>query len=97
MTKIFSPIDLFDIENNGIRLVEMELNPLQIGPGEYTIGISILGNSTIEMINQAKRYDLLGRSFEFSVDLPSSLAALTTNYFHSAAWTFMTGYEISSK
>ncbi len=97
VTKIFSPIDLFDIENNGIRLVELELNPLQIGPGEYTIGISILGNSTIEMINQAKRYDLLGRSFEFSVDLPSSLAALTTNYFHSAAWTFMTGYEISSK
>lgn len=89
VTRIFSPIDHFAISENQRRVVEMILSPLLIGPGEYVVGISIHGESSLEAINQAKRYDLLSRSFQFSVEIPDSMAPTSANFFHDANWNFL--------
>jgi hypothetical protein len=52
------------------------------------LGISILEGTKIEYINQARRFDLLGRSFEFSVRLPDTLGVLNCALLHSAEWEF---------
>lgn len=88
VTVIYSPLDEFDIEQGQTRKVSIGLNPLQLGPGEYTLGISVLEGSPLERVNLARRYDLLGRSFEFSVRLPDSLGALQAALLHSAEWEF---------
>jgi lipopolysaccharide transport system ATP-binding protein len=88
ITRIYSPEDSFQIEAGQYRQLGITLNPLQLGPGEYTLGISILEFSPIERVDAARRFDLLGRSFEFSVELPESLAATTCNVYHSAEWSW---------
>jgi lipopolysaccharide transport system ATP-binding protein len=88
MTRIFSPADSFLIQENEYRSVEILLNPCQIGPGEYTVGISVHPYTEIEYLNQAGRYDLLSRSFQVKVELPESLAAIEGSFFHSAEWLF---------
>ncbi len=88
VTSIFSPADSFDVKAGEIRRIEMVLNPCQLGPGSYTIGISVTEHSTAQALNQAKRYDLLSRSFSFQVVLPDSLAALSSRFFHTAEWAF---------
>ena len=85
---VYSSPDTFTIERGGMRKIEVSFNPLQLGAGEYTVGISILEATEIERVNQAKRYDLLGRSFHFSVQTPESLAAAGAQFFHSAEWEF---------
>jgi lipopolysaccharide transport system ATP-binding protein len=88
VTVIYSPLDRFSIQNGQSRKVVVGLNPVQLGPGEYTLGISILEGTKIEYINQARRFDLLGRSFEFSVRLPDTLGVLNCALLHSAEWEF---------
>jgi lipopolysaccharide transport system ATP-binding protein len=88
VSRIFGPPDRFAIEAGKIRRVDVIFNPLQIGPGEYTIGISILGESNLEQLNSANRFDLLSRSFSMKVELPESLNAVSGNFFHSAEWNF---------
>lgn len=88
MTRIFSPADNFLIQENEYRTIEILLNPCQIGPGEYTVGISVHPYTEIEYLNQAGRYDLLSRSFQVKVELPESLAAVSADFFHTAEWSF---------
>jgi lipopolysaccharide transport system ATP-binding protein len=88
ITRIYSPPDRFEIKNRRIRQVDICLNPTQIGTGHYTLGISVLGNTPIEQVNAAKRYDLLGRSFSLEVRLPDSLASLEATFMHTAEWQF---------
>lgn len=85
---IYSPIDRFSICRGQARKVVLGFNPLQLGPGEYTLGISVLEGTELEYINQARRLDLLGRSFEFSVRLPDTLGVLSCALLHSAEWQF---------
>jgi homopolymeric O-antigen transport system ATP-binding protein len=87
LTRIFSPIDKFNAKKGEIRNIEVLLNPVQIGPGDYTIGINISGSGPLEKINSARRYDLLGRSFSVSVELPDSQAMLAAAFIHSAEWS----------
>ncbi len=87
-TRIYSPRDHFEIKSGATRQIEMLLNPCQIGPGEYTIGISVLDYSPIEQINSTQRYDLLSRSFSVRVELPESLGPLSASFFHTAEWKF---------
>lgn len=87
-TRIYSPRDHFEIKSGATRQIEMLLNPCQIGPGEYTIGISVLDYSPIEQINSTQRYDLLSRSFSIRVELPESLGSLSASFFHTAEWQF---------
>ena len=84
--RIWSPPDVFKLQEGENKVVEMLLNPLQIGPGEYTIGISVLEATQIELLNKSPRYDLLGRSFICKVELDESLGAASANFVHSAEW-----------
>jgi len=88
ITRIFSPGDAFEIVQGGVRRLEVLLNPCQLGPGEYTVGISVLDCAPIEKLNSTRRYDLLSRSFVVRVELPESLGSLDANFFHSAEWQF---------
>jgi len=89
VTRIFSPGDTFHIVAGKTRQVQVLLNPCQVGPGEYMVGISVLENVPLEKLNSARRYDLLSRSFNIRVELPESLGALEAAFIHSAEWTFL--------
>jgi lipopolysaccharide transport system ATP-binding protein len=91
LLSIKSPADRFHLIRGTYRRVELVFNPLQLGPGEYTVSIAILEYGRIEHINHAGRYDLLSRSFQFKVQLPSSWLALNSQFFHSAEWYFDRG------
>lgn len=86
VARIWSPPDVFQLEEGESKAVEMVLNPVQIGPGEYTIGISVLEAASIELINTTPRYDLLGRSFTCTVEIDETLSAASANFIHSAEW-----------
>lgn len=88
LTRIFSPSDSFNIRAGAKRHVEILLNPCQVGPGEYTVGISVLDKTPIEHLNSARRYDLLSRSFSIRVELPDSMGALSSAFVHTAEWRF---------
>lgn len=90
MARIFSPADRFSIKQGEIRRVEILLNPLQLGPGDYLLGLSVFEYTPLELVNQARRYDLVGWSFTFRVELPGSLATANAAFFHSAEWQFET-------
>jgi lipopolysaccharide transport system ATP-binding protein len=88
VAKVFSPLDEFEIAEAAQRRVSMRLNPLQLGAGEYTLGVSVLEYGPLELLNSTRRFDLLGRSFEFKVELPESLAPTDCLVYHSAEWSF---------
>jgi len=88
MTRLFGPPDHFDgVEGRG-RQIDIVLNPNQLGPGIYTIGISIHDEASLENISHVARYDLVNRSFSIVVELPDSLAAASGGFFHSSEWNF---------
>ena len=86
VARIWSPPDVFEMHQGESKVVEMLLNPVQIGPGEYTIGISVLEATQIELLNTTPRYDLLGRSFNCTVEMDETLGAASANFIHSAEW-----------
>lgn len=86
--RIYSPIDSFYIKENEVREVSMTLNPVQLGQGDYSIGVSVLDGGPLEVINSSRRFDLLGRSFTVRVKLPDSLSALDAGFIHTAEWGF---------
>src|SRR5262249_55382804 len=88
LTRIFAPVDRFALRAGEYRRVEVVFNPLQIGPGTYTLGVSVTRGSTIEQINAAAGVDLLSRSFVVNVVLPDSMGALSADFFQSAEWRF---------
>ncbi len=88
IVKLFSPQDRFEIKMGETRQIELLMNPCQVGPGEYTVGISVLKYAPIEQMNNARRYDLLSRSFLVKVEMPESLAALEAAFMHTGEWNF---------
>lgn len=91
VARIFSPCDQFSIQEGECREVELLFNPLQLGPGEYIIGVSVSDYGGLEHINSARRLDLLSRSFCIFVELPDSLSGISASFFHSAEWGFGVG------
>ncbi len=87
-SRLISPADHFHTEMGCHRTVCIAFRPNRLGPGDYTLGISILEATSLERLNHARRYDLLGRTFEFKVVLPASESAPTCGFFHDATWTF---------
>jgi len=85
---ILSPEHRFEAETGNHFPVEMVLNPLQLGPGEYIMSLSIHGYEPIERLNATKRYDLANRSLVFSVNLRDSLGPIEAQFYHSAEWQF---------
>jgi lipopolysaccharide transport system ATP-binding protein len=88
ISRFFSPPDHFVATAGDGRRINIMLNPNQLGPGLYTIGISIHEETTIEQADSATRYDLLNRSFSLTVVLPDSLAPASAAFFHSSEWSF---------
>ena len=87
--KVRSPKDGFNLKIGEKRTISMLLNPNQLGPGNYSIGLAIHQYTNIEDYSNAKIYDLLNRSFEFSVLLDDSLSNMQAEFFHSAEWSFV--------
>lgn len=88
LCRFFSQPDHFKADVGSGRRVELLLNPNQLGPGIYTVGISIHEAAPIEEIHAVRCYDLLSRSFEITVDLPDSLSNASAQFFHSCEWNF---------
>lgn len=86
VARLYSPCDRFEAKAGDRRIIELRLDPLQLGPGEYTVGISVLEHGPLEMINQARRFDLLGRSFRFRVELAGSLGAVEARALLDGTW-----------
>ena len=86
--KLRSSKDSFSIKKGSERLIEMVLNPVQLGSGTYIIGLGLFDFEPIEVLNQTKRYDLISRSFEFVIENPSSWANQECSFFHTAEWNF---------
>ncbi len=89
IASIKSPKDSFFSDIPCKRLVDICLNPIQLGPGDYYIGLVVMEYGPLENINTAKRYDLLNRSFKFSISVPSSMETLNGHFFHTAEWNFL--------
>lgn len=88
VTRIFSPRDQFKAIKGATRQVEVFMNPCQVGPGAYTLGISVLCYGPLEQLESTPRYDLLSRSFSINVELPESMSSLSASFFHTAEWRF---------
>ena len=89
--RLISPPDSFTAAKGETRCVEMLLNPVQLGPGEYIVSVSIHHVDHLAKFNSTPRYDLLARSFELTIELQDSLAPVTAEFFHSAEWGFGDG------
>lgn len=83
-----SGCDTFTIKKGEVRMIEMVLNPLQLGPDEYTMSLSVHAYDRLEVFNGTPRYDLLSRSFDLTVTLPDSLRPIEAEFYHSAQWNF---------
>lgn len=94
VASVFSPVDHYDATIGEYRKITLMLNPNQLGPGEYTLGISISNDVALTHIHTAARYDLLSRSFSFRVILPESMNVISAAFFHSAEWN-ITPMEIA--
>ena len=90
LCRIRSPLDRFYSTANVDHRVEMALNPIQLGSGEYLISLAVFEYGSLELVNNTKRYDLLSRSFMFKVENPSSWSSVENHFFHSAEWNFGT-------
>lgn len=88
MVRLFGPPDHFDGVEGMARRVEIILNPNQLGPGIYTIGLSIHDEASLESIAHVARYDLVNRSFSITVELPDSLSSASAGFFHTSEWNF---------
>ena len=97
LSKIYSPKDEFFLQQGERRKVSMTLNPLQLGSGDYIVSISVWEYGPLELINSAKRYDNLSRSFEFQVALPQSLAPIDCAFLHTAEWAFSPAQDDSDR
>jgi lipopolysaccharide transport system ATP-binding protein len=88
ISKIISPCDSVALKKGETHILEMLLNPVQIGPGEYVLSISLHKNDAIEKINSTERFDLVSRCTIFTVSMPDSMLPLSAAFIHSAEWCF---------
>jgi lipopolysaccharide transport system ATP-binding protein len=86
--RCWSQPDKFKLKKNCSKNTEILFNPLQLGAGEYTIGLSMHEEAPIERIGSAVRYDLLNRSFKCNVKLHASHSALEAKFMHTTEWKF---------
>ena len=80
--------DLCYLEEGETRVVSFEVAPLQLGADEYIASLSLHEFEPIEMFNSSLRYDLLSRSFEFSVVMPETLLPTAAEFSHPVQWHF---------
>jgi lipopolysaccharide transport system ATP-binding protein len=86
--KLLSSIDKFEASIGNTRKIEVNLNPLLLGPGDYVVGVSIHSNTNIEQINSSVRYDIISRSFRLEVGVRDSLLPVKAEFYHPSTWRF---------
>lgn len=86
--KLISPPDKFAAIKGETHCVEVFLNPNQLGAGEYIVSVSIHGADDLTRFENTRRYDLLARSFELSVQVPDTLVPAGADFFHTSEWKF---------
>lgn len=85
---LYSPSDRFCMQENQTRHIQLVLDQVLLGHGEYVVGISVLEYSELEFVNEAIRYDLLGRSFLLSVNVSETLQPTVGAFVHPGRWGF---------
>jgi len=85
---VVSPSDAFSCRAGETHAFELIFNPLQLGRGEYVVSISAHEYAPLELFNSTLRYDLISRSFAFTVELPETLRSIEAQFYHSAEWRF---------
>ena len=88
ITKIISPCDAVFLRKGETHSVEMLLNPVQLGPGEYILSISLHKHDVLEKFNSTGRYDLVARCSVFTITMPESILPLSAAFMHTAEWSF---------
>jgi lipopolysaccharide transport system ATP-binding protein len=88
ISKIISPCDSVYLSEGQTHCVEMLLNPVQLGPGDYILSISLHKYDVLEKFNVTGRFDLVARSSCFTVSMPESMLPLSAEFIHSAEWSF---------
>ena len=88
ISKLISPGESITLRKNQTHSVEMLLNPVQIGPGEYILSISLHEHDALEKFNSTGRFDLISRCSIFTVSMPESILPLSAEFIHTAEWYF---------
>lgn len=91
LVRLWSVLDKFELRKGDIRQFDVIFNPLQIGEGEYLVSLCM--NRADELINLTQhtsddRYDLLNKSFSFSVKTKAQIESLKSEIFHPTEWYF---------
>jgi lipopolysaccharide transport system ATP-binding protein len=84
--RILSQPVSIDLEDDAIKEIGVNFNPLQLGPGSYTYSLSIIEATSMEHAASAELYDVVNRSMQFDVEVPAHAAVLSSLFFHSAEW-----------
>lgn len=88
IAKIISPCDSVFLCKGEKHTVEMLLNPVQLGPGEYILSISLHKHDVLEKFNSTGRYDLVARCSVLTITMPETLLSLSASFMHTAEWSF---------
>lgn len=88
VSRLHSQRDEFQLNQGVLRRVRIMLNPVQLGSGDYTISLAVLEHNPLEILNSSRRYDLLSRSFQISVQTPLLLEQASSCFFHTSEWSF---------
>jgi lipopolysaccharide transport system ATP-binding protein len=87
-TKIISPNFSKDFKIDDLYDVCAILDPIQLGAGEYTIGISVLHTDDNEKHISNTTIDIVSRSFKLIILNTSDDKFIETGFIHSAEWIF---------
>jgi lipopolysaccharide transport system ATP-binding protein len=86
LTRQHSPVDAFTAEAGDRRTVSLQLAPLLLGNGEYVFSVAVFDDTELTRLDEAKRYDLLSRSFRFRVR--DRIADDESLFHHPGRWYF---------
>jgi lipopolysaccharide transport system ATP-binding protein len=87
-TKIISPDLSKEFKMNDLFDVCAILDPIQLGAGEYTIGISVLHTDENDSHFSNTTIDIISRSFKLIIFNTSDDKFTETGFIHSAEWIF---------
>lgn len=88
VSTFFSPEDKFTSYISQLRLIDLDLSPCLLGPGQYIVGISIHPFRPITSINETPRFALLSRSFTFALETQDSYSAIASPFIHPCKWSY---------
>ena len=90
--RIWSVIDKFSLNKGDTRQFAVIFNPLQLGEGEYLIGLCCnkaddLPSPTAKHTSD-DRYDLINKSFSMNVKSKAKIELINASFYHPTEWYF---------